>query len=108
MQIYIRSTANISPQHSLHTEAFFKSRVKTSNNFFKSLEPDYGQFVDSKMIRRMSRIVKMGVAAATVCLRNAGIEKPASILTATASGCLEDSSTYGRRPDCPPAQVQQL
>ena len=97
MQIYIRSTANISPQHSLDTDAFYKSRVKTSNNFFKSLEPDYDQFVDSKMIRRMSRIVKMGVAAASVCLRNAGITQPASILTATAYGCLEDSSTFLRR-----------
>jgi 3-oxoacyl-[acyl-carrier-protein] synthase II len=97
MQIYIRSTANISPQHSLDIDRFFTSRVKTSNNFFKSLEPDYDQFVDSKMIRRMSRIVKMGVAAASVCLRNAGIAQPASILTATAYGCLEDSSTFLRR-----------
>jgi 3-oxoacyl-[acyl-carrier-protein] synthase II len=49
------------------------------------------------MIRRMSRIVKMGVAAALTCLRNAGVENPSAILTATAYGCLEDSSSFLRR-----------
>ena len=97
MKAYIRSTGNISPQHSLNTDSFFNTRIKTSKNFFKSLEPDYDDFVDSKMIRRMSRIVKMGVAAALSCLRNAGIEKPAAILTATAYGCLEDSSLFLRK-----------
>jgi hypothetical protein len=61
------------------------------------LEPDYSTFVDSKMIRRMSRIVKMGVAASATCLRNAGVEMPAAILTATAYGCLEDSSVFLRK-----------
>ena len=97
MKIYIRSTGNISPQHSLDTDLFFQSQVKSSSNFLKSIEPDYNQFVDSKMIRRMSRVVKMGVASAITCLRNAGIEQPAVILTATAYGCLEDSSSFLRR-----------
>ncbi len=45
----------------------------------------------------MSRIVKMGVVAAMTCLRNASIENPAAIITATAYGCLEDSSAFLRR-----------
>ena len=45
----------------------------------------------------MSRIVKMGVAASATCLRNAGVEMPAAILTATAYGCLEDSATFLRK-----------
>jgi len=97
MKIYIRSTGNISPQHSLDTESFFLNRINPSADFFKSLEPDYDSFVDSKMIRRMSRIVKMGVAASLTCLRSAGIEQPGAILTATSYGCLEDSSSFLRR-----------
>jgi 3-oxoacyl-[acyl-carrier-protein] synthase II len=97
MKVYIRSSGNISPQHSLDRDSFFLSRVKTSGDFFKSVEPGYEDFVDSKMIRRMSRIVKMGVAAAMICLRNGGVENPAAILTATAYGCLEDSSAFLRR-----------
>jgi len=97
MTTYIRSTGNISPQHSLDTDVFFQMQVKTSTNFFKSLEPEYDKFVDSKMIRRMSRIVKMGVAAAMTCLQNAGVDQPAAILTATAYGCLEDTSAFLRK-----------
>jgi 3-oxoacyl-[acyl-carrier-protein] synthase II len=97
MNIYIRSTGNISPQQSLDTNVFFRSRIMVENDYLKCVEPDYDAFIDTRMIRRMSRIVKMGVAAALTCLRNAGIEKPASILTATAYGCLEDTSSFLRR-----------
>jgi 3-oxoacyl-[acyl-carrier-protein] synthase II len=96
MKAYIISTGNISPQHSMDVNRFFQIRNETSDNFFKALEPDYTTFIDSKMIRRMSRIVKMGVAASATCLRNAGVEMPAAILTATAYGCLEDSASFLR------------
>jgi 3-oxoacyl-[acyl-carrier-protein] synthase II len=96
MKVYIISTGNISPQHSMDVNLFFQSRNETSKNFFNALEPDYTTFIDSKMIRRMSRIVKMGVAASATCLRNAGVEMPAAILTATAYGCLEDSASFLR------------
>jgi 3-oxoacyl-[acyl-carrier-protein] synthase II len=97
MKVYIRSAGNISPQHSLDTDSFFLSRITTTNNYFKSEEPDYDSFIDSKMIRRMSRVVKMGVTAAMTCLKNAHVEIPSAILTATAYGCLEDSSSFLRR-----------
>jgi 3-oxoacyl-[acyl-carrier-protein] synthase II len=97
MKLYILSTGNISPQHSMDVDAFFDSRNEASNNFFNALEPDYSTFIDSKMIRRMSRIVKMGVAASATCLRNAGVEMPSAILTATAYGCLEDSASFLRK-----------
>jgi 3-oxoacyl-[acyl-carrier-protein] synthase II len=97
MKVYIRSAGNISPQHSVDTDSFFLSRITTSTDYFKSEEPDYDSFIDSKMIRRMSRIVKMGVTAAITCLKNAHVEIPSAILTATAYGCLEDSSSFLRR-----------
>jgi 3-oxoacyl-[acyl-carrier-protein] synthase II len=97
MKVYVRSTGNISPQHSLDADRFFLTRMESTNNYFKTVEPDYDAFIDSKMIRRMSRIVRMGVAAAKTCLTNGEIEKPAAILTATAYGCLEDTSSFLRR-----------
>jgi len=95
--MYIRAAGNISPQHSLDPALFFKVRKHTATNYFKVVEPEYEGFVDSKMIRRMSRIVKMGVASALTCLRSAGIEMPGAIVTATAYGCLEDTSSFLRR-----------
>jgi 3-oxoacyl-[acyl-carrier-protein] synthase II len=97
MNLYIQSTGNISPQSSLNKDLFFKSRIKSSGNYFKCQEPDYTSYIDSKMIRRMSRIVRMGVTAAITCLRNAQVEIPGAIITATAYGCLEDSSAFLRK-----------
>ena len=41
MKVYIISTGNISPQHSMDVDTFFRSRIETSNNFINALEPDY-------------------------------------------------------------------
>lgn len=54
----------------------------------KSLIPD------ANMRRRMSRIVKMGVASGLKCLEEAHIATPDSIITATAYGCLADSEKF--------------
>lgn len=54
----------------------------------KSLIPD------ANMRRRMSRIVKMGVASGLRCLAEAGVPIPDSIITATAYGCLADSEKF--------------
>ncbi len=97
MKAYIRAFGNISPQHSLDPELFYRQQIKPVKDSFECIEPDYSHFVDSKMIRRMSRIVKMGVAAALTCLKNGAVENPAAIITATAYGCLEDSSSFLRR-----------
>ena len=37
----------------------------------RAVEPDYTKVVDPKLARRMSRIIKMGVAAAMECLDGA-------------------------------------
>lgn len=51
---------------------------------------------DANMRRRMSRIVKMGVAAGRECLRKAEIVSPSAIITATGYGCLADSEKFLR------------
>ncbi|HET6254178.1 MAG TPA: beta-ketoacyl synthase chain length factor [Puia sp.] len=71
--VYIRAAASISPQQS---------------------EPDYRALLDPKLIRRMSRIIKMGAAAALTCLREAGVTTPDAIVTGTAYGCLEDTGLF--------------
>lgn len=72
--IYIRSAACISP--------------KTTG------EPDYKAFIDPKALRRMSRIIRMGVAAARACLQEASLATPDAIVTGTGYGCLEDTGLF--------------
>ncbi len=42
----------------------------------------------------MSRIIRMGAAAALTCLREAGVAAPDAIVTGTAYGCLEDTGRF--------------
>jgi 3-oxoacyl-[acyl-carrier-protein] synthase II len=94
MNIYIRATGNISPQKTFGHPPFLTEPVKYTSNRLTCIEPDYRQFIDVKLIRRMSRIIKMGVAAASDCLQEAGVQVPDAIITGTAYGCLEDTGLF--------------
>ncbi len=94
MKLYIRSTGNISPQNTLGQECLQAELIEYNSNRLRSVEPDYSKLIDVKLIRRMSRIIKMGVAAALECLQEAGITNPDAIITGTAYGCLEDTGVF--------------
>jgi len=84
----------VSPQKTFGDVPFLTEPVNYSSNRLSSVEPDYKEFIDVKLIRRMSRIIKMGVAAGFACLKEAGIEIPDAIVTGTAYGCLEDTGIF--------------
>lgn len=92
--MYIRATGNISPQKTFGHPAFLQEPVEYSGNRLACTEPDYKEFIDVKLIRRMSRIIRMGVAAAMECLKEAEVKKPDAIITGTAYGCLEDTGLF--------------
>ena len=94
MKIYIRSTGNISPQKTFGGTSFLENLVVHNGNRLQCVEPDYKEFIDGKLIRRMSRIIRMGVAAASACLKGANVEITDAIITATAYGCLEDTGVF--------------
>ena len=92
--MYIRATGNISPQQTFGNVPFLAGAVEYSGNRLNCIEPDYKDIIDPKMIRRMSRIIRMGVAAATVCLKESGVDVPGAIITGTAYGCLQDTDVF--------------
>jgi 3-oxoacyl-[acyl-carrier-protein] synthase II len=94
MKIYIRSSACISPQKTFGNEDFLTDVVEYHGTRLSAIEPDYKDFIDPKLIRRMSHIIKMGVATAKDCLNKGDTEIPGAIITGTAYGCLEDTVTF--------------
>ncbi|MBL7703706.1 MAG: beta-ketoacyl synthase chain length factor [Ferruginibacter sp.] len=91
--MYIRATGNISPQKTFGHQPLVDAVAYTGNRL-ACIEPDYKEFIDPKLIRRMSRIIRMGVAAAMECLQEADIKVPDAIVTGTAYGCLEDTNSF--------------
>lgn len=97
MAIYIRASACVSPQKTFGDDSFLNEPVEYNATRLKAIEPDYTRFIDVKSIRRMSHVIKMGVAAAKECLDLGNVEMPGAIITGTALGCLEDTLTFMNR-----------
>jgi len=94
MKMYIRSAVTISPQKTFNNPLFLNELAVYNDNRLTCIEPDYSEAIDPKLIRRMSRIIKMSVASALACLKDAEITSPDAIVTGTAYGCLEDTGIF--------------
>jgi 3-oxoacyl-[acyl-carrier-protein] synthase II len=94
MKIYIRSSACMSAQKTFGTDNFLTDVIEYNSTRLKAIEPDYKEFIEPKLIRRMSHVIKMGVATAKECLKNGDTEMPGAIITGTAFGCMEDTVTF--------------
>ncbi len=92
--MYIRALGNISSQKTFGHQPLDGAPVAYTGNRLTCIEPDYKEFIDPKQIRRMSRIIRMGVAAAMECLQEADVKVPDAIVTGTAYGCLEDTNSF--------------
>ncbi len=94
MLTYINGIGNISPQLTFGDVPFLKALTEYTDNRLPCIEPDYNGWIEPRSIRRMSRIIRMGVASAGFALKESGIEKPDAIITGTALGCLEDTGIF--------------
>jgi 3-oxoacyl-(acyl-carrier-protein) synthase len=94
MRAYIRGIGNISPQHSWEVSDYPGEFVLYEGNRLKCIEPGYKEFIKPIHMRRMSRTLKMGVAAAGKCLADAGVEVPDAIIVGTGLGMMQDTEKF--------------
>lgn len=91
--IYINGIGNISPQ-ATHNKSLSSELASPNAAFFSCIEPEYKDFIQSKLLRRMSRVVKMGLTASTIALNEAENPNIDAIITGTAWGCVEDTEKF--------------
>lgn len=58
------------------------------------IEPLYRDLIDSRILRRLSRILRMSYSAASFAVKDAGLESPDGIITGTSAGCVEDTEKF--------------
>ncbi len=96
--MYLNGIGAISPQKTWGDDGMLLSvPIDHTNNYLTCIEPDYTQYIDPKYLRRMSRILKMGVAASIMALKETEITIPDGIITGTGYGCLEDTGIFLRK-----------
>jgi 3-oxoacyl-[acyl-carrier-protein] synthase II len=94
LEIFINGMGTISPQQSWNDETLMIQAFDYRGTSLPAVEPDYEQWLDPRQLRRMSRIIKMGITAGFMALREAKVNIPHGIITGTAYGCLEDTGTF--------------
>ena len=92
--MYINGTGCISHQNTIDIDVFFENSRIDLLPLLPAQEPDYKDYVPTNMLRRMSHIIKMGVAAAKISLQQAEIENVDAIITGTGLGCFEDTDKF--------------
>jgi 3-oxoacyl-[acyl-carrier-protein] synthase II len=94
MKAFIRGIGNISPQLTYDHSVFLNEIKPLEAPFVKCEEPNYKEFIQPIQLRRMGRILKMGVTAAGICLKEAGVENPDAIITGTGLGLVQDTEKF--------------
>ncbi|HEY9044421.1 MAG TPA: beta-ketoacyl synthase N-terminal-like domain-containing protein [Ohtaekwangia sp.] len=93
-RIFVTGMGNISPQKTWGDGTLLAEITAYTTDRLSCVEPDYSQWFDPRQLRRMSRVLKMGVASGSIALKEAGIAVPDAIITGTGYGCLEDTGIF--------------
>lgn len=96
MSAFIHGMGLISAQQTFGEPAL-GSPVNYAGGRLPAIEPGYAPWIDAKTIRRMSKIIRTGTAAAKLALQQSGVEKPDAIITGTGLGCLDDTEVFLRK-----------
>jgi hypothetical protein len=94
MEAYISGLGNISAQETFDNSVFLENIKKLNPPLAFCIEPNYKEFIQPIQLRRMGRILRMGVTAAAKCLNDAGVEIPDAIITGTGLGLVQDTEKF--------------
>jgi len=100
--IYINGLGIVSPQATTDNGHFLEHPVAVETNRLRCADPGYREYIPAELIRRMGRLIKMGVTASKICLKDAGFGQesapgngiPDAIITGTGLGCIEDTEKF--------------
>lgn len=91
---YIISSALLCPQKTFEG-TFPEEPISAESLYLLCAEPDYKQIIPPVRLRRMSHILKMGLAASYLCINKSDV-KPDSIIVGTGQGCTIDLENFMR------------
>ncbi len=91
---YINGAGIISPQQTYDHQSFLTEISQYDNNVLTCVLPHFKDYIHPFKLRRLSRVLRMGLACATICLREAGLNTPDAIITASGYGFQDDMAKF--------------
>lgn len=92
--LYITSACSVSAQHTYDSDRFLDPVIRRDDGHMYITDPDYTKYISPVAIRRMSRMLKMGITAGMKCLEEAGVATPDAIILSTARGSVTDMENF--------------
>ncbi len=92
--IFINGTGTLSPQQTWNNDEFLAETARYDENMLTCLLPNFKDYINPFQMRRLSRMLRLGLSAAVISLRDAGLEIPDAIITATGYGFQEDMGKF--------------
>jgi 3-oxoacyl-(acyl-carrier-protein) synthase len=91
---YIRGIGAISPQRTYENEVFLPDIVSYGENCLTAALPNFKDYINPFQMRRLSRMLRMGLATAVISLRDADLTSPDAVITATGYGFQDDTGKF--------------
>ena len=91
---YIQGLGHISSQKTYDNTNFLKELMTYEDNFMPAVVPDFKQYINPVLIRRLSQSLRIGLSAAKLCTIDAMLDKPDAIITASGYGCIGDTHRF--------------
>ncbi|MDR2414629.1 MAG: beta-ketoacyl synthase chain length factor [Odoribacteraceae bacterium] len=92
-EVYIRAACQISTQHPLG-EVWMDSPVHYNEPYARAIDPDYKQFLEPNVARRLGKILKRALLTSRQVREESGIACPDAIITGTGLGCIENTGIF--------------
>ncbi len=92
--VYISSAVVISPQQHFEDESFLQDITTVNDGILYVKEPNYRNYINPVAIRRMSKLLKMGISTGMNALEKANVTKPDAIITGTGRGSMVDMEAF--------------
>lgn len=91
-KLYINGIASISAQAG--GAVFLDSISRYHQNIIPAIAPNYKEWIPATALRRMAGAVRMGLTAAKIALKDAGVSMPGAIIIGTGQGCQRDTEKF--------------
>src|SRR5690606_35820815 len=92
--IFVNGLGIISAQNTFDEDTFYSEIIPNDQTVFFAKEPSYKSYIAPLAARRMSKGLKMSVAAAKSALSQASLTQVDGIITGTGMGAVIDSERF--------------
>src|SRR5688572_15827902 len=93
---FINGVGIITPQKTFDPEVFLSEISQYDKNVLTCILPDFKAYINPIQMRRLSRMLRIGLSTAIICMRNSKITLPDGIITATGYGFLDETAKFLR------------